>query len=82
MWWRYSLWRNLPTMIKINLPLVGRQDVAQVKKLGGKWDSDAKIWYVIDPADSVSLLKWIDPKVHYKFKSLERLDKQSKKTRK
>jgi len=69
-------------MIKIDLPLVGYQDIPQVKKLGARWDNNSKMWYVVDPVDSSPLLKWIDPKIHYKLKMLDRSDKQGKKSRK
>ena len=69
-------------MIRIDLPLVGYQDVPQVKKLGGRWDGDAKMWYVIDPVNSAPLLKWIDPRIYYKINRLDRLDQQAKNKKK
>ena len=58
--------------IRIDLPIVPFEDIAKVKKLGGKWDDVAKIWYVRNPYNITLFTKWISPKLYYGMKSSDK----------
>jgi hypothetical protein len=47
---------NWPMRINLVTPFAEKDDA---KKLGAKWDSTRKCWYIVDVADLTPFMRWI-----------------------